>query len=228
MKPRIVISFIIFLSAYAPLALLFALRDFDSDARWFHHPRFVLCVVITASLSLLCLWLAISTVKGQFSITVNRVALRSNDLIDYTIPYLVSFFGVDFGKWQDVGALGMFIMLLFLLSVTTQSIFINLNEFKKFRIITDVELMRTKIGTRLSYLRKISMIKKNGYYKQKTFLNGVKKVSKEMGWDVRYDGDRIVVTEQNLDLILTLLNNDRLASLINQEIFDVEVKKPVT
>ncbi len=103
-----------------------------------------------------------------------------------------------------------------------------LDEFKKFRIITDVELMRTKIGTRLSYLRKISMIKKNGYYKQKTFLNGVKKVSKEMGWDVRYDGDRIVVTEQNLDLILTLLNNDRLASLINQEIFDVEVKKPVT
>jgi len=125
MKPRIVISFIIFLSAYAPLALLFALRDFDSDARWFHHPRFVLCVVITASLSLLCLWLAISTVKGQFPITVNRVALRSNDLIDYTIPYLVSFFGVDFGKWQDVSALGMFIMLLFLLSVTTQSIFIN-------------------------------------------------------------------------------------------------------
>ncbi len=103
-----------------------------------------------------------------------------------------------------------------------------LDEFKKFRIVTDVELMRTKIGTRLSYLRKISMIKKNGYYKQKTFLNGVKKVSKEMGWDVRYDGDRIVVTEQNLDLILTLLNNDRLASLINQEIFDVEVKKPVT
>ncbi len=102
-----------------------------------------------------------------------------------------------------------------------------LDEFEKFSIVTDVEIMRLKVGTRLSYLRKISMIKKNGYYKQKTFLEGVKKVSAEKGWDVQYDGDRIVVTEHNLDLILTLLNNDRLASLINQEIFDVEVKKPV-
>ncbi len=125
MKPRIFISFIIFLSAYAPLSLLFAVRDFGSDAKWFHHPRFVLWVAIGAAFSLLCLWFAISTVKGQFEITVNTVALRSNDLIDYTIPYLVSFFGVDFGKWQDVCALGMFIVLLFLLSVTTQSIFIN-------------------------------------------------------------------------------------------------------
>jgi hypothetical protein len=39
MKPRIAISFIIFLSAYAPLSLLFAVRDFDSGAKWFQHPR---------------------------------------------------------------------------------------------------------------------------------------------------------------------------------------------
>jgi len=125
MKPRIAISFIIFLSAYAPLSLLFAVRDFDGGAKWFHHPRFVFGVLIVASLSLLFLLFAMSRLKGQFPITVNRVALRSNDLINYAIPYLISFFGVDFGKWQDVAALGMFLLLLFVLSYKTQSIFIN-------------------------------------------------------------------------------------------------------
>jgi hypothetical protein len=125
MKPRLAISFIIFLSAYAPLSLLFAVRDFDSAARWFHHPRFVFGVLGVAGVSLVFLLFAMSRLKGQFSIRVNRVALRSNDLIDYTIPYLISFFGVDFGKWQDITALGMFLLLLFALSYKTQSIFIN-------------------------------------------------------------------------------------------------------
>lgn len=125
MKPRVVISFIIFLSAYAPLSLLFAVRDFDSKAGWFAHPRFVLAVITAAVVSLVFLWFVMSRLKGQFLITVNRVALRSNDLIDYTIPYLISFFGVDFGKWQDLSALGMFLLLLFVLSYKTQSLFIN-------------------------------------------------------------------------------------------------------
>lgn len=102
-----------------------------------------------------------------------------------------------------------------------------LSDFEKVGVVTDIEIIRIKIGTRLSYLRKISTIKKNGYYKQKAFLSGVKTVSAEQGWDISFDGDRIIVTEENVDLILTLLNNDRLASLINQEIFDVDVKKKV-
>jgi hypothetical protein len=125
MKPRVGISFIIFLSAYAPLSLLFAVRDFDSESGWFHHPRFVLGVLSTSVVSLLFLLFAMARLKGQFPITVNRVASRSNDLINYAIPYLISFFGVDFGKWQDVAALGMFLLLLFVLSYKTQSIFIN-------------------------------------------------------------------------------------------------------
>jgi hypothetical protein len=99
-----------------------------------------------------------------------------------------------------------------------------LDEFNKADLVTDVEILRAKVGTKLSYLRKISMIKKNGYYKEKTFINGVRIVAKEKGWDVPFDGDRIVITETNVDLVLTLLNNDRLESLINHEIFDVDVK----
>jgi hypothetical protein len=37
----------------------------------------------------------------------------------------------------------------------------------------------------------------------------------------------IIITEANVDLVLTLLNNGRLESPINQEMFDASVKKKV-
>lgn len=125
MKPRLWLALIIFLSAYAPLALLFAIRDFHPDTHWFNHPRFVCVSFAVGFVSVLFLFKAMSSVKGQFPVVVNRVSLRSSDLVNYSIPYLISFFSVDFGKVQDVLALLLFMTLLFLLTLKTQSIFIN-------------------------------------------------------------------------------------------------------
>lgn len=125
MNPRLWLALIIFLSAYAPLALLFAIRDFDIDIKWFSHPRFVCVSFAVAFVSVLFLFKAMSSVKGQFPVTVSRVSLRSSDLMNYSIPYLISFVSVDFGKVQDVLALLLFMTLLFLLTLKTQSIFIN-------------------------------------------------------------------------------------------------------
>jgi len=125
MKPRLWASFIIFVSAYAPLALLFALRDFDETARWFKHPPFVFSglALVIVSVALL-LWI-FANLRGQFTAKVTKVALRSNDLMNYSVPYVISFFSVDFGKWQDVSAFGLFMGLLFVLTLKTQSLFIN-------------------------------------------------------------------------------------------------------
>jgi hypothetical protein len=125
MKPRLWLSLIIFLSAYAPLALLFAIRDFNTDTKWFGHPPFVYISLVVALLSVLLLFITMSFVTGQFLVKVNRISLRSSDLVNYSIPYLISFFSVDFGKIQDVLALLLFMVLLFLLTLKTQSIFIN-------------------------------------------------------------------------------------------------------
>ncbi len=125
MKPRLWLSLVIFLSAYAPLSALFAIRDYSIDHRWFNHPKFVFVSLAVAAISVILLFKTMSFVTGQYLVKVNRISLRSNDLVNYSIPYLISFFGVDFGKVQDVLALLLFMVLLFLLTLKTQSIFIN-------------------------------------------------------------------------------------------------------
>ena len=125
MKPRLWLALIIFLSAYAPLALLFAIRDFSTDTKGFDHPTFVYVSLSVGFLSVALLFKTMSFLAGQFLVKVNRISLRSSDLVNYSIPYLISFFSVDFGELQDVLALLLFMTLLFLLTLKTQSIFIN-------------------------------------------------------------------------------------------------------
>src|ERR1700677_3898454 len=121
MKPGLLLSFIIFLSSYAPLSLLFAIRDFETKTKSFSHPLFVYISLGAAVISIIGLTLTMRAIRPQFVITANAVTLRSNDLVNYSIPYLIAFFAVDFGKWQDVAALALFMALLFLLAVKTQS-----------------------------------------------------------------------------------------------------------
>src|ERR1051325_5453476 len=95
MKPRLWASFIIFVSAYAPLSLLFAVRDVEDATSRFKHPGFVVgsLALAVASVALL-LWI-FAKLRGQFTVSVSRVELRSNDLMNYSIPYVISFFGVE-------------------------------------------------------------------------------------------------------------------------------------
>ena len=125
MKPGLLLSVIIFLSSYAPLSMLFAIRDFDTKTKWFLHPKFVYISLGVAVVSIIALNFTMRAIRGQFVVTANTVTLRSNDLVSYSIPYLIAFFAVDFGKWQDVAALALFMTLLFLLALKTQGLFIN-------------------------------------------------------------------------------------------------------
>jgi hypothetical protein len=125
MKPRLWASFTIFVSAYAPLALLFGVRDFDEQAKWFKHPSLVFGGLAFAVVSVVLLLWVFAKLQGQFTVRVTKLELRSNDLMNYSIPYVISFFSVDFGKWQDASAFGLFMALLFVLTLKTQSLFIN-------------------------------------------------------------------------------------------------------
>jgi hypothetical protein len=102
-----------------------------------------------------------------------------------------------------------------------------LTEFAVLGLVSDTEIIRRKSIEHLNFLRRLSMIKKNGYYKDGGFIGNVKKVCGEKGWAITFEGNKIVVSEQNVELILKILNNDRLASLFTDEIFDVSAKKKV-
>lgn len=102
------------------------------------------------------------------------------------------------------------------------------DEFKQLGIFEDAELIKTAVGNNLKRLRKLSQVKKSTYYHDKKFMASLKKVAKEEGWDIKYNKNgEIIVNEENIDLVLKVLNNDRLTSKINSENFDVDVKHKI-
>lgn len=103
-----------------------------------------------------------------------------------------------------------------------------LQEFVDLKIFNDASLLKEHIGANLNYLRKVSSIQKSGYYKDAKFLEELIKVNQSKNWGLLVENGAIVINEDSIDLVLTLLNNGRLESPINHEIFDAAVKKKVT
>ena len=95
-----------------------------------------------------------------------------------------------------------------------------LAEFKSLGIFSDVAVIGTVVGSNLNMLRKVSALQKSGYYKDVLFMKSLIKLNETEEWGLVVENNRIVVTEENVGLVLTLLNNNRLKSPINQEVFD--------
>ena len=98
-------------------------------------------------------------------------------------------------------------------------------EFKETKLFVDADEISRLVGNNLKRLRKLSQVKKSGYYKEQNFLQNLKKVNEDENWGIKYSEDgKLIVTEEDIETVLTVLNNSRLKSPINQESFDVDVK----
>lgn len=102
-----------------------------------------------------------------------------------------------------------------------------LAEFASLKFADNVHLIGEFVGDNLHHLRKLASIRKSGYYKQPDYLNRMMLVSMEEGWALKIEDGKIVVEEATVELLLKLLNNDRLRSPINYELFDSAAKAPV-
>lgn len=101
-------------------------------------------------------------------------------------------------------------------------------EFKKANIFVDADEINRLVGDNLKRLRKLSQIKKAGYYQDKNFLENLRTANDAEEWDIKYSGEgKIVVNEEDIDTVLRVLNNGRLRSIINDENFDVDVKHKI-
>lgn len=100
----------------------------------------------------------------------------------------------------------------------------NFNESGHFK---NVDLIQKYVGDNLHHLRKMASILKAGYYQQPDYIQRMIEVSKEEGWELKVEDGQVMVEEETIELLLKLLNNDRLRSPINNEIFDASAKAPV-
>lgn len=103
-----------------------------------------------------------------------------------------------------------------------------LNEMEKMDLFTDVTPLRNISKTNLKYLRRLCEIRNSRNYKNMTFISKMKALcEKHPGWNIDWKNNKINVTEDNVESIIRLLNNDRLYSELTEELFDVGVKKKI-
>lgn len=127
MKPKIFTAILLFMSAYSPLFLILAIKDFDFEQNInFKHPISIYTLLGITIISVILLFLTVRKInKGNMPITIKSVKNRSIDLINYTIPYIVSFFGFDLSKTEDIISLFIFLLLMLLLTIKSKSVFMN-------------------------------------------------------------------------------------------------------
>jgi hypothetical protein len=103
-----------------------------------------------------------------------------------------------------------------------------LDEFAAMSFLSDVALIRTYVGENQRHLRKMAAIKNAGYYSDPAYVTRLMHVCKAESWNLKIEDGKIVVEEETMELLLKLLNNDRLRSPINDEVFDSSAKKAVS
>ena len=100
-------------------------------------------------------------------------------------------------------------------------------EAENANLFVNMEILSGKVGNNQRYLRKIATIKNLGYYKNQQFLSRFKEVNDAKSWGIEFQNGQIVITEERLDDILTILQNKRLHSDLTEQDFDVESVKPI-
>lgn len=100
-------------------------------------------------------------------------------------------------------------------------------EADEEKIFLNIDVLKKKVGDNQRYLRKLSTIQNLGYYKNHNFLIRMKELSEKKEWDIQFDNGQIVITEENLDHILSIFQNKRLRSEFTQEDFDANGVKPL-
>ena len=58
-------------------------------------------------------------------VTIDSVSIRSGELINYSIPYMISFFVMDLGSANLLLSFGFFMIIMYILTLKTHNIFIN-------------------------------------------------------------------------------------------------------
>ena len=99
-----------------------------------------------------------------------------------------------------------------------------LEAFAALGITGPSEDMVCLVNNNKHLMRKLAVAQDNQYYKDPEFLNQMELVIGENGWGIERKEGVFILDEDNIETFLTLINNGRLKSMINHEVFDAPVK----
>jgi hypothetical protein len=103
-----------------------------------------------------------------------------------------------------------------------------LQDMEQCGLFTDVDPIRTEVGSKLSQLRRLCSIKENPLYKDGDYVAKLRMACQKHRLPIIWTGNKIDVAQSDVDLLLKLLNDDRLESLIRTgSMYDVSAKRPV-
>lgn len=98
-------------------------------------------------------------------------------------------------------------------------------EVQEANLFVNMGILTNRVGNNQRYLRKMATIKNLGYYQDANYLLRLRAISEQRNWGIQFQDGQIVITEEHLDAILTLLQNKRLHSELTDETFDVDSAK---
>jgi hypothetical protein len=94
-------------------------------------------------------------------------------------------------------------------------------------LIKNIDALKEFVGDNQKYLRKIAVIENLSLYKDHDFIEKIDKFSKKNSWGVELIKGQFILNENNIDDLLSLLQNKRLKSETTEEYFDVDSAKKV-
>ncbi len=103
-----------------------------------------------------------------------------------------------------------------------------LNEFETLAIVSDINKIKQKVGNNIHYLRQLATINNNGYFRNNGFMEKLSKANLSEKWGLSIIDNQIQIEDDNIEVVLKVLNKDRLKDLIEGETFDVHAKKIVS
>jgi hypothetical protein len=101
------------------------------------------------------------------------------------------------------------------------------DSIEKIGLIKNIEILKELVGDNQKYLRKLMVVENLGLYKESEFIKNVDKYSRLYHWDVELIDGKFVLDENNIEALLSLLQNKRLKSEITEEFFDVDSARKV-
>lgn len=127
LRLRLWASLLIFISGYAPLLVILAVKDLQvvDLMPTPQHPWLFGTFVALAVVSSLMVLKAVKSIRSGLVVEVTKAANKSGEMFGYTIPYVLSFVRIDLGEWQTLVSLAIFLAMMFAVAYRTQTVFVN-------------------------------------------------------------------------------------------------------